>query len=68
MSVSGCIPFKTLAVIGLGLIGGSFAKDVRRLGLAEKIIGYEINPEYRKNILSQNFIDYLAEEDYPVPG
>ena len=43
MSVSGFIPFRTLAVIGLGLIGGSFAKDIRRLGLAERVIGYENN-------------------------
>jgi len=61
MSVSGFIPFRTLAVIGLGLIGGSYAKDVKRLGLAKRIIGYESNPEYRKQILSQNFVDYLGE-------
>ena len=61
MSVTGFIPFRTLAVIGLGLIGGSFAKDIRRLGLAERLIGYENNPEYRKFILTQNFVDYLGD-------
>ena len=61
MSVTGFIPFRTLAVIGLGLIGGSFAKDIRRLGLAERVIGYENNPEYRKFILTQNFVDYLGD-------
>jgi len=61
MSVTGFIPFRTLAVIGLGLIGGSFIKDIRRLGLAERIIGYENNPEYRKFILTHNFVDYLGD-------
>ena len=62
MPVSGFIPFRTLAVIGLGLIGGSFAMDIRRLGLAERVIGYENNPEYRKLILTQNFVDYLGDK------
>ena len=61
MSVSGFVPFRTLAIIGLGLIGGSFAKDIRRIGLAERVIGYENNHEYRKLILSQNFVDYLGD-------
>ena len=62
MPVSGFIPFRTLAVIGLGLIGGSFAMDIRRLGLAERVIGYENNSEYRKLILTQNFVDYLGDK------
>ena len=54
------LQFKTIAIIGLGLIGGSLAKDIKRLGISQKIIGFENNPEYRKQILSQNFVDYLG--------
>ena len=60
MSSSGFKPFGALAVVGLGLIGGSFARDVRRLGLAQQLIGYDINAAYRKEISSLNLVDYLA--------
>lgn len=33
------IPFKTITIIGLGLIGGSFAKAIRAAGLTKRIIG-----------------------------
>ena len=60
MSSSRFIPFRAIAVVGLGLIGGSFARDVRRLGLAKQIIGYDNNTSYRKEINSLNLVDYLA--------
>jgi prephenate dehydrogenase len=60
MSASGFAPFEAIAVVGLGLIGGSFARDVRRLGLARRIIGYDNNAAYRKKISSLNLVDYLA--------
>ena len=60
MSSSGFKPFGALAVVGLGLIGGSFARDVRRLGLAHQLIGYDNNSAYREEISSLNLVDYLA--------
>ena len=61
MSAPGFRQFDTLAVVGLGLIGGSFVMDVRRLGLAKHILGYDNNPEYNAEISSRNLVDYLAE-------
>ena len=61
MSATGFRQFDTLAVVGLGLIGGSFAMDVRRLGLAKRILGYDNNLEYKAEISSRNLVDYLAE-------
>ena len=61
MSAPGFRQFDTLAVVGLGLIGGSFAMDVRRLGLAKRILGYDNNSEYTAEISSRNLVDYLAE-------
>jgi len=61
MSAPGFRQFDTLAVVGLGLIGGSFAMDVRRLGLAKRILGYDNNSEYRAEISSRNLVDYLAD-------
>ena len=60
MSSSGFKPFESIAVVGLGLIGGSFAMDVRRLGLAKQLIGYDNNVVYRKDISSLNLVDHLA--------
>ena len=35
---------KTIGIIGLGLIGGSMAIDLRRRGFAGEIIGVEAEP------------------------
>ena len=43
MSASGVPPFEAIAIVGLGLIGGSVAKAVRNLGLAGQIFGYDNN-------------------------
>ncbi len=53
--------FDSIAIVGLGLIGGSFALDVRRLGLAGHILGYDNNPEYRAEICKRELVDYLAD-------
>ena len=36
----------TISVIGLGLIGGSFAQDLRQAGLASRLIGVDISNEH----------------------
>lgn len=37
----------TVTVIGIGLIGGSLALDLRKRHFADKIIGVDINPQHR---------------------
>ena len=61
MSASGVQPFEAIAIVGLGLIGGSVARDVRRLGLARQILGYDNNEEYHKEIKSGKLVDYLSD-------
>ena len=61
MSAPGFRQFDTVAIVGLGLIGGSFAMEVRRLGLAKHILGYDNNSEYRAEISSRILVDYLAD-------
>ncbi len=61
MYASGGKPFEAIAIIGLGLIGGSVAKDVRRLGLARQILGYDNNEDHRKEIKSGKLTDYLSD-------
>jgi prephenate dehydrogenase len=50
-----------LAVIGLGLIGGSFIKAVRRAGLAESIIGYDRAADTISAALADGALDDGAE-------
>lgn len=49
-----------IAVIGLGLIGGSMAKDLRRSGFATEIVGVESNGEHGAEALRLGIVDRLV--------
>ena len=49
--------FNHIAIAGLGLIGASLARDIRRLGLAATITGFGRNPERLKKALELGIID-----------
>jgi len=55
-----------LAVIGLGLIGGSMAKDLRRTKFATEIIGVDNNPENARIALEVGIIDRIETLDEAV--
>ena len=46
-------------IIGLGLIGGSLAKDLRKNGFATSITGVESNPEHAKQALELGLVDKI---------
>jgi prephenate dehydrogenase len=48
-----------LAVIGLGLIGGSIAKDLRKAGFAHEIMGVDASPENAREALRLGIIDRI---------
>ncbi len=50
-------------VIGLGLIGGSIALDLKRAGLASELVGMDLNPEHARKALELGLVDSLATED-----
>ena len=52
-----------LAVIGLGLIGGSMAKDLRRTRFATEIIGVDNNPENARIALEVGIADRIESLD-----
>lgn len=54
---------KTISVIGLGLIGGSFALALNKVGVAEKIIGVDQNKEHQKQALELGIVDEIASLD-----
>ncbi|HZR37766.1 MAG TPA: prephenate dehydrogenase/arogenate dehydrogenase family protein [Nevskia sp.] len=55
-------PIRRLAVIGLGLIGGSLARALRGAGAVGSIAGYDSDPEQVRQALSHGVIDSGAAE------
>ncbi|WP_371920012.1 bifunctional prephenate dehydrogenase/3-phosphoshikimate 1-carboxyvinyltransferase [Pseudomonas sp. GV071] len=46
-----------LVVIGLGLIGGSFAKGLRESGLCREVVGVDLDPESRRLAVELGVVD-----------
>lgn len=55
-----------LAVIGLGLMGGSMAKDLRRTRFASEIIGVDSNPENARVALELGLADRIESLDMAI--
>jgi len=49
--------FKGILVLGLGLIGGSFAKSLKKEGYKGKIYGFDLNSDRVKTALEMDVID-----------
>lgn len=49
--------FNTVGIVGIGLIGGSLAKDVRTFGLARKILGWNRTEAHADRALELGLID-----------
>ncbi|HSC83099.1 MAG TPA: prephenate dehydrogenase/arogenate dehydrogenase family protein, partial [Pseudomonas sp.] len=49
--------FGRLVVIGLGLIGGSFAKGVREKGLFTEVVGVDLDTESRRLAVELGVVD-----------
>jgi prephenate dehydrogenase len=56
-----------LTVIGLGLIGGSMAMDLRKAGFAHEITGVDANPENAQEALRLGIIDRVDSLERAVP-
>jgi len=52
---------KNIYIIGIGLIGGSLALDIKKLNPELVIYGIDNNSEHLEEALSQNLIDHKAE-------
>jgi prephenate dehydrogenase len=51
---------RTLAVVGVGLIGGSFALALRRAGAASNIVGFDRDPSALQRAAEMGVIDIAA--------
>ena len=51
----------TVTVVGIGLIGGSFALALRDKGIAKRVIGVESNEEHKRKALALRLVDEVKE-------
>lgn len=49
-----------IGVIGLGLIGGSMARDLRATGVASQVVGVDQNPAHAERALALGLVDSIA--------
>jgi len=66
MELTAATGVETLAVVGLGLIGGSMACDARANGFARRILGVDRNPENARRALELGLVDALLPLDDAV--
>ena len=52
---------KNFAIIGVGLIGGSFALKCKRNGWANKVLGVDTNPNHAEQALSLGLVDEIVD-------
>ena len=53
--------FDAVGIVGIGLIGGSLAKDIRTFGLARRIIGWNRTTAHAERALELGLVDEVAE-------
>lgn len=51
-----------LVVVGLGLIGGSFAKGLRESGLCREVVGVDLDAGSRKQAVALGVVDRCEED------
>ena len=56
------VPFERVSIIGVGLLGGSLAKVMRKIGLAKSIVGYGRNKANLAEAKRLKIIDYAAPD------
>lgn len=56
----------TITVVGIGLIGGSFALALRDKGIAKRVIGVESNEEHKRKALALRLIDEVKDLDEAI--
>ena len=50
-------------IVGLGLMGGSFAKAVKKYGISSEVVGYDHNIEHQKQAISLRLVEKIVEID-----
>ncbi len=54
--------YDKITIIGLGLIGSSIARGIKEKKIAEKLVGFDSNPDYHATINELNLVDELSQD------
>jgi prephenate dehydrogenase len=57
-----------ITIVGLGLIGGSVALDVRSRGFASQVIGVELNQEHQAQAQNRGLVDAIQPLQEAIAG
>jgi len=57
-----------VTIVGIGLIGGSIAKDIKRVGFATEVIGVDANPTHAERALELGIVDKIMPLAEGVKG
>jgi prephenate dehydrogenase len=57
---------KRIAIVGVGLIGGSLALQLNEKGLTSKLIGVDANRDHQKKALELGLVDEIMELDEAI--
>lgn len=52
--------YHCVGIIGTGLIGGSLGLALRRRGVAERVLGYDVDPSMKEEAVSRGAVDEAA--------
>ncbi|MEA3552829.1 MAG: prephenate dehydrogenase [Campylobacterota bacterium] len=50
-------------IVGLGLMGGSFAKAVKKYGISSSVVGYDHNIEHQKQAIALGLVESVVDID-----
>ena len=56
----------TVAVIGIGLIGGSMAMSLKEKGFAQRVIGVDSNIQHQQKALERHIVDEVMDLDAAI--
>ncbi len=51
----------TFGIVGLGLMGGSFAKVIKKNNISSKVYGYDHNLKHQKEAMELGFVDEIVD-------
>lgn len=58
---------KKICIVGVGHIGGSFAIELRKHGLASRLIGVDTIPEHQQKALEKGLVDEFLPLEKAIP-
>lgn len=62
MTLGASVLVNKIAIIGLGLIGGSWVKALREKGAVQEVSGYDRNLQSMQQAVADKVIDYFSED------